>query len=181
VRALFAQAVCRMLHAYRLHEHDGSSTSLMAFASCGLAPNEWRRKLVLLLEHCEGSVQRASAAVPRRLVHFQVQRALQVMNVRYAEPELTLQAVASEVGLSSCHLSRLLKLETGCGFVAHLHRRRVSAAIGFLTQDGRLSVKEVAAAVGYRSVTQLDRHCKELHGMAPVSVRGGALTPRLAS
>lgn len=71
------------------------------------------------------------------------------------------------------NLSCLFAANTGQGFMTHLHVRRVAAARRMLIESQR-SVKEVAAAVGYRSVTQLDRYFKRVFALTPNAVRAGA-------
>lgn len=74
------------------------------------------------------------------------------------------------MNVSASYLSRLIKKMTGRGFVAHVRVRRVAMARAMLLQS-RLSIKEIAAAVGYSSVTQLDRHFRQATGVPPSAMR----------
>jgi len=116
-----------------------------------------------------------------RLAHVQVERALCAIQDRFTDPSLNLDEVAREVALSAPHITRLLKLHTGLGFLTHLHRKRSYAAHRLLVETN-LTVKEIAATVGYRSVTQLNRHFKRYIDSTPASIRAVAcLNTRRAS
>jgi len=93
------------------------------------------------------------------------QEALRFVKERYAEP-LSLEDVASKVGLSAAHLSRVLSNETGKSFMEHLSEIRIAKAKAELA-SGRMSVKEVGAAVGYSDPNYFSRAFKRETGMTP--------------
>lgn len=95
---------------------------------------------------------------------------LDIIASRYSDPDLSLSAIAQEFHVSVGHLSRLITLRSGAGFLHHLHRTRVAAAAELLVST-RLSVKEIAAAVGYGSTSALDRQFKRVHRMTPLDCR----------
>jgi len=95
-----------------------------------------------------------------------IRGALQFIDTHYTEPRLTLGAVAAHVGMSRFHLARTLTTQTGHGFRAHLHHARIRAAERLL-RGTMLSVKEVAATVGYNDTTQLCRHFRQFRGTSP--------------
>jgi AraC-like DNA-binding protein len=97
-------------------------------------------------------------------------RALEILARRFAEPALTVGDVARETGVSVWHVARLLKDKTGAGFSTHLHRLRIDASCRLL-RDTMLSVKEISAAVGYGSSSQLGRHFRRLTGTTPHAYR----------
>ncbi len=99
-----------------------------------------------------------------------VQRACEYILKHYSSDRLALQDVAHHVRMSKWHLSRLLNSATGWGFTDHLAAVRVARASRMLV-DGRLIVKEVAGAVGYRYVSQMDRQFKRLLGILPQNLR----------
>lgn len=102
-----------------------------------------------------------------------VQGAIETVARRYVDPALTLRALAHDAEVSSWHLDRLLTRQTGRGFRALLHGTRVAAAHHLLITTSR-TVKEIAAMVGYRSTTQLDRHVKKLCDASPLGLRARA-------
>jgi AraC family transcriptional regulator len=83
---------------------------------------------------------------------------------------LSLPVIAEDTGLSMFHLARLVKRTTGHSVAAHIHRSRVALSRNLLHQAS-LSIKEIAAAVGYDSSTQFGRHFKRLEGMTPRAFR----------
>jgi AraC-like DNA-binding protein len=174
LRSLLGQLVSRLLRVHKIDNQADLARAFLAFASKGLSTDQWQREFTTLLDRCDVVL---GAEAISRLAHVQVERALCAIQDRYSDPLLNLEAVAEEVGLSASHITRLLKLQTGHGFLIHLHRRRSSVAHRLLLES-HLSVKEIAAAVGYRSVTQLDRHFKRYSGSTPASIRGVVSVPR---
>jgi AraC-like DNA-binding protein len=112
-----------------------------------------------------GNTERGTPHVDPR-----VARVLLILQARFADHALTLTDVAGESSLSISHATRLLKEQTGFGFRAHVHRRRIEASCRLL-RDTALSVKEISAAVGYGSSSQLGRHFRRLMGTTPHSYR----------
>jgi AraC-like DNA-binding protein len=100
-----------------------------------------------------------------------VERALQYLESSFADAQIALTRVADHVGLSPWHLARMLKRKTGHGFVAHLRRCRVEAAQRLLTGEPRSSLKEIAAAVGFREQGQLTHAFRQHCGMTPIAFR----------
>jgi len=103
-------------------------------------------------------------------ISARVRKAIEHLDQAYSDPRLRLHAVAKAVGLSAHHLSRLIKKETGSGFRAHLIRKRISEARRYLLA-GMMSVKEIAAAVGYDSTSSFDREFRRVHGCSPTAWR----------
>jgi YesN/AraC family two-component response regulator len=99
-----------------------------------------------------------------------VARALQLIRRRYVEPNLTPSAIAQDLRLSPWHLAHLLKRQTGRGFLQHLHRARIFEAQSLLATS-HLSIKEIAASVGYLRTGQLDVYFMRFHGMTPSAYR----------
>jgi len=91
--------------------------------------------------------------------------ALRCIEERYAE-QISLEDVATQVGLSATHLSRVLSNETGKSFIEHLSDYRIARAKAELA-SGRMSVKEVGAAVGYLDPNYFSRAFKRVTGLTP--------------
>jgi AraC-like DNA-binding protein len=71
------------------------------------------------------------------------------------------------------HLSRLLKAATGRTFGQLRNAVRVERArVALLTTE--LSVKEIAAGVGYTHPTDLTRQFRTVHALSPVAYRDQA-------
>jgi len=115
------------------------------------------------------SVVRPPAAPPA--VHdLRVDHAMRQIERQYVDPSVSLAAVARELRLSSARLTTLLKRQTGATFSAHVHARRLRQAEGLLTTTDR-SIKDIAWAVGYRRTSHLDRHFRDMFGVAPAAYR----------
>lgn len=89
---------------------------------------------------------------------------------RFSDPGLSLTVIAKRFGLSPYHLSRTLMAFDGMGFGRRLHALRTRAARRLLIRS-QLSVKEVAAAVGYRDAKHLCRHYRPRFGETPSITR----------
>lgn len=82
------------------------------------------------------------------------------------EPDLSLSSVASAMHLSPAYLSRFIRRGIGITFSEYVRNLRLAEAKRMLA-DPTLSVKEIAAAVGYARTAELDRNFKNSCGMSP--------------
>src|SRR5262249_5634765 len=83
-----------------------------------------------------------------------VARAIAVIGREYAHAGFSLRDVSRQVNLSPWHLSRLLKRITGLTFRQLLTRVRLEhARVALVTTT--LSIKEIAARVGYNHLSDL--------------------------
>lgn len=98
--------------------------------------------------------------------------ALNILDRRFREVELTLDQVADELQVSPGHLSRVLKQSTGTAFVDALARVRVRKA-AILLNDPSVKVYEVAERVGYASQHYFSRAFRRVLGVAPTDYRRG--------
>lgn len=112
----------------------------------------------------------ASLVVDAADVH--IRRAIDTLDCRYAEHRFTLADLALATNLSHSQIARRLKQQTGRGFLAHLHQRRIAAARMHLTQT-TLSIKQVADRVGYTTASEFGRHFRRSSGVTPREYRGG--------
>jgi AraC-like DNA-binding protein len=86
-----------------------------------------------------------------------VSRVRGVIARRYRDERLTSRTAANECGVSQAHLCRVLRHHIGSSFRTLLAEERIAAALRLMLTT-TLSVKEVAAAVGYTSTKRLDEH-----------------------
>lgn len=98
-----------------------------------------------------------------------VSRAKEYVEENYAE-ELTLQAVAEVVGISSGYLSTLFSQYFECKFVDYLNEIRIAHACDYLKQS-YLKSYEIAYKVGYRDEKYFARVFKKTTGMSPGEYR----------
>jgi two-component system response regulator YesN len=95
---------------------------------------------------------------------------IKLVDQQYARNDPTLSKMAKQVGLSIWYLPRLFKKHTGISFGEYLRNLRLKKAEKLL-QDTTLSIKEIAAAVGYKYVSDFDHHFKSAHGICPGEYR----------
>jgi AraC-like DNA-binding protein len=106
----------------------------------------------------------------RRPADPRIRIALTILKRQFQDPAFRLQNLAARVGLSRCYLSHSIKSATGSGFRDHLRRVRIDSALALL-MDPKLSVKEVATAVGFNSTGTFDREFNRVTGVSPTAWR----------
>lgn len=90
--------------------------------------------------------------------------------IRNLDTPLTLEDLASFVGRSRFHLSRLFKASTGMTPHQYVVRRRVERARELLRAGG--AIAGVAAAVGFASQSHLNAHIRRAFGCTPGQLVG---------
>lgn len=100
-----------------------------------------------------------------------VRNAVRCMKENFADPDLTLDAVAEAVYLSRWHLSRTFRQQTGRRFVEYLTNLRLERSAALLANTDR-SVTEIARQVGYREPGHFQRTFKRWAGVSPSQYRG---------
>ena len=96
-----------------------------------------------------------------------VEEALGMIQQRYADPDLSLAALANALHVSSANLSRGLKQRTGKNFSEYLTALRMEQAIALLSAPGSVMIYNVADQVGYSSQHYFCRIFKEYTGKTP--------------
>ena len=113
-------------------------------------------------------------APPSEWTHPQVVHAVRAIDDRYWDVDLNVRSMARELGMSTEHLCRVLKRQTGGTFVTLLRRSRVRAACCLLASS-TLCMKEIAGRVGFSSASHFARDFKKLCGISPSEYRLDAL------
>ena len=78
-----------------------------------------------------------------------------------------IESLASAVGTSARTLSRLFASETQLSFKSWCQRARIAAAIERLSVDATMSVKQLAADLGYASVPAFSHAFRQVTGKTP--------------
>ena len=78
-----------------------------------------------------------------------------------------IETLAREVGTSARTLSRLFSAETQLSFKSWCQRARIAAAIEKLSVDASVSVKQLAADLGYASVPAFSHAFRQVTGKTP--------------
>jgi len=85
----------------------------------------------------------------------------------YADPELTLDATVSALGINRTKINDILKEELGLTFTAYLKRLRLTEAARLLSENSGINISQVAYCVGYNNVSYFNRLFKEEYGCPP--------------
>ena len=91
------------------------------------------------------------------------------LNEHYIETA-TIQLVARRVGLNATKLKAIFKREFGCTIFEYVHRLRMKKAL-ILLCDTRMSISEVAHAVGYKSLSAFSAAFRRTMGVTPSRAR----------
>ena len=94
-----------------------------------------------------------------------VAKALEIVGERYSDSELTVAAIAAEVGVTPDYLSRQFRTITGVGVQEYLRRCRFARAADMLASGA--TVSDTAKSVGFASLSHFSREFKKELGVAP--------------
>jgi len=152
IRTHHTHVPCAIATAYWSAESEFEALSLGACLY--LEKPIWEEDLLASVHRC------------MKTVSWRVSEALRIIDQRYREPAFGLGLVARHFGVTEEHMSRLLTKETGYGFEFRLHFTRVREARRLLA-NSNLTIKEIAAAVGYASTKRLDVHFNKFCDTTP--------------
>jgi DNA-binding response OmpR family regulator len=95
-----------------------------------------------------------------------LERVMKVINDNISNPNLTVDEVASEVGISRVHLHRKLKELTNQTTRDYIRNIRLKMAADLLSQK-KYSIAEVADLTGFANPNSFSVAFKELYGVSP--------------
>lgn len=95
-----------------------------------------------------------------------MQRVMTVINKNIDNPELSVEMIASMVGISRVHLHRKLREITNQSTRVFIRNVRLQQAAALLSEK-RQSIAEIAEIVGFSSTSHFSTAFKDLYGMAP--------------
>ena len=98
-----------------------------------------------------------------------VRKAMAYIHEHYAEP-ISREDIAGHIGVSSDHLTRCFRQETGLTPIAYLNRCRVNQAKTLLTA-GDKSVTEIAHVVGFSDSNYFSRVFRREVGVSPTAYK----------
>lgn len=122
-----------------------------------------RVSLKLVTKHAASQVNHGS-------IDGRIKLVIRLAEQQYERDDPTLSKMAKHAGLSIWYLARLFKKNTGINFGEYVRNLRLKKA-GNLLRDTMLSIKEIAAAVGYKHVSDFDHHFKSTYGVRPSEYR----------
>ncbi|HSI82323.1 MAG: helix-turn-helix domain-containing protein [Candidatus Methylacidiphilales bacterium] len=118
----------------------------------------------------------ASVAVPasdqdaESRAHTSVHAALAWMEENYRKPDAQQQLFKEVIGLSPNHFRLLFTRQVGASVTQHLHRLRMREAMNLLRYTS-LSIKEIAANIGFNDPLYFSRRFHEHWDIAPTGLR----------
>ena len=95
-----------------------------------------------------------------------VARVMDIIKNNLSNPDLSVETICSEVGISRVHLNRKLKDLVGISPSALIRETRLRQA-AYLLVHNEVNVSEVAFRVGYSSLSHFSNSFREYYGMAP--------------
>jgi AraC-like DNA-binding protein len=158
---------------------DGRAEVAKAFLNlvdAGPTMEHWRLQWLRTTKCCAAALPHEVETHELQIIDIRVTRMLRLVHTRYVDSTLTMRQLAQAVNLCPSRAARMLKQQTGWGFPTHLHRCRILLARRLLLEAG-LSIKEIAAAVGYAYASQFSRHFKVACGVTPLAFRTAGSRP----
>jgi len=101
---------------------------------------------------------------------YVVEQIVNYFEDHYSE-KISLDRIAENMYLSTFYISKIFKSETGEAPIRHLINIRLGKAKEILEQTPGMSIKEVAAQVGYEDVYHFSKQFKKHYGISPSQVK----------
>lgn len=178
--AMVDEMVSRYGHVYNLPRSSAAAGQLMSFAGSGEArtevtPAEGAQVVLMLLLELARASQEARRENPLSVL---VRKAQQLARDR-AATGLNASELASELGVSREHLTRVFHEQAGVTPHKFLVRQRLLEACRMLRQTA-MTNKEISSRLGYATNAHFARAFKEALGVTPGQFReSGMMTPVL--
>lgn len=101
---------------------------------------------------------------------YVVEQIVSYFEDHYSE-KISLDRIAENMYLSTFYISKIFKSETGDAPIRHLINIRLEKAKEILEQNPGMSIKEVAARVGYEDAYHFSKQFKKHYGISPSQVK----------
>lgn len=156
------------IHAAQMKEMEESATGKKADLPNNMAkkgeniPEEAKRQTEVE-RTVEELIEKPSIQTPNNRL---LERVLKVINAHITDPNLSVEQIANEAGISRAHLHRKMKEMTGestSNFVRNVRMKRAA----YLLESSHLPIAEVMYACGYDSPANFSRAFKLFYGMPP--------------
>lgn len=106
-----------------------------------------------------------------------MERVMKVMNANIGDPNLTVEMLASNVGLSRVHLHRKLKELTNQSPRDFIRNTRLQMAARLLAEK-RLCISEISYTTGFKNPNNFSTAFKELYGVSPTEYAANSVKPK---
>lgn len=97
------------------------------------------------------------------------ERIIRYLDAHYCE-EIVFEDMAKEIGISYSYMRKIVYEMTGTSLIDYINLRRIEKAKGLLLETG-MTVKQIAAEVGYVNVQSFNRFFRKYEGMPPSSYK----------
>lgn len=95
-----------------------------------------------------------------------VEQALEYINRRYSDPELSIKEIANAIHIHENYLSHTFREEMGLPFREYLSQKRISMSY-VLMEKGMTSISEIAYAVGFSDPLYFSKVFKRYNHISP--------------
>lgn len=109
------------------------------------------------------------ATAPSRIAHEHVRVAMSFIESRLQEP-LSVPQIATAVGVSANHLTRMFVAETEQTVVGYIRRRRIDRARRLLVST-TMPIGAIASSVGFADLQAFNKACRAVTGSSPRKLR----------
>lgn len=92
---------------------------------------------------------------------------LHYMATEYANPELSLEIAATNLGINRTKINDILKEELSLTFSTYLNKLRLTEAARLFSENEEANISEIAYSVGYNNVSYFSKLFKQEYGCAP--------------
>jgi AraC-like DNA-binding protein len=173
VQQVLVKTIVRATKAARVDHRPDVRNAIVSYVIGDATAEPWSQNLGRLATSCATALEELGSGGSLSTERDRVSAMLAGIEKQFANPTISLAVIAKASGLSRWHSARVLKKATGHTFTELVHRRRVEDATRLLI-DTDLSIKEIAARVGYTSSTRLGRHFKRQRHRSPQAFRDRA-------
>lgn len=112
-------------------------------------------------------VRKMSNSITLNTRNKYVNKSISYIQENYSDHNINAKAISKSLGISSGHLSRLFKQETGCTVLSYITQCRMHQSIELLTDRRCYKVYEVADLIGYKDATYFSSIFKDIIGVTP--------------
>jgi AraC-like DNA-binding protein len=134
---------------------------------------QFRRYLVVLTIELKEKVKKDQPLIAYKKLSIEPQKdkekssLLRYMATEYANPELSLEMAATNLGINRTKINDILKEELSLTFSTFLNKLRLTEAARLLLENHDANISEIAYSVGYNNVSYFSKLFKQEYNCAP--------------
>jgi AraC-like DNA-binding protein len=142
---------------------------------------QFRRYLTVLTQELKEKVKQDQQLIAYKKLSIEPQKdkekslLLRYMATEYANPELSLEITAAQLGINRTKINDILKEELSLTFSTYLNKLRLTEAARLLSENEEANISEVAYSIGYNNVSYFSKLFKQEYGCAPKTFKSLSL------